>query len=181
MLKVIELFAGIGAQRKTLQKAKIEHEVIAISEIDKYAILSYNAINGETPNLGDITKIGKIPKADLWTYTQIGVFVKTKVIKSTYDTLLEKYTSITLGSSYEGSNATCPQIIVFNYTVARSTYSTIDLNVYVINEIICASLIEKDTASIGSNNQWFSIDKKKLTIHNTTGNSKTYSVIVIAV
>lgn len=38
MLKVIELFAGIGAQRKALQKAKIEHEVIAISEIDKYAI-----------------------------------------------------------------------------------------------------------------------------------------------
>ena len=24
-----------------------------------------------------------------------------------------------LGSSYEGSNATCPQIIVFNYTVAK--------------------------------------------------------------
>ena len=53
MLKVIELFAGIGAQRKALQKAKIEHEVIAISEIDKYAIQSYNAIHGETPNLGD--------------------------------------------------------------------------------------------------------------------------------
>ena len=86
-----------------------------------------------------------------------------------------------LGSSYEGSNATCPQIIVFNYTVARSTYSTIDLDVYGINEIIGASLTEKDTASTGSNNQWFSIDKKKLTIHNTTGNSKTYSVIVIAV
>ena len=69
MLKVIELFAGIGAQRKALQKAGIEHEVIAISEIDKYAIQSYNAIYGETPNLGDITKIEKMPKADLWTYS----------------------------------------------------------------------------------------------------------------
>ena len=69
MLKVIELFAGIGAQRKALQKAEIEHEVIAISEIDKYAIQSYNAIYGETPNLGDITKIEKMPKADLWTYS----------------------------------------------------------------------------------------------------------------
>ncbi|OQC35844.1 MAG: Modification methylase BanI [Bacteroidetes bacterium ADurb.Bin041] len=69
MLKVIELFAGIGAQRKALQKAEIEHEVIAISEIDKYAIQSYNAIHGETPNLGDITKIEKMPKADLWTYS----------------------------------------------------------------------------------------------------------------
>lgn len=69
MLKVIELFAGIGAQRKALQKGKIEHEVIAISEIDKYAIQSYNAIHGETLNLGDITKIEKMPKADLWTYS----------------------------------------------------------------------------------------------------------------
>ena len=86
-----------------------------------------------------------------------------------------------LGSSYTGTNATCPQIIVFNYTVAKSSYSTIDLTVYGINEIIGASLTEKDTSSTGSNNQWFSIDKKKITIHNTTGGSKTYSVIVIAV
>lgn len=43
--------------------------MIAISEIDKYAIQSYNAIYGETPNLGDITKIEKMPKADLWTYS----------------------------------------------------------------------------------------------------------------
>lgn len=86
-----------------------------------------------------------------------------------------------LGSSYEGSTATCPQIIVFNYTVAKSSYSTIDLTVYGINEIIGASLTEKDTPSTGSNNQWFSIDKKKLTIHNTTGGSKTYSVIVIGI
>lgn len=86
-----------------------------------------------------------------------------------------------LGSSYEGSTATCPQIIVFNATVKKSSYSTFDLDVYGINEIIGASLTEKDTPSTGSNNQWFSIDKKKITIHNTTGGSKTYSVIVIAV
>lgn len=86
-----------------------------------------------------------------------------------------------LGSSYEGSTATCPQIIVFNYTVAKSSYSTIDLDVYGINEIIGASLTEKDTPSTGSNNQWFSVDKKKITIHNTTGGSKTYSVIAIAI
>lgn len=36
--------------------------MIAISEIDKYAIQSYNAIHGETLNLGDITKIEKMPK-----------------------------------------------------------------------------------------------------------------------
>lgn len=86
-----------------------------------------------------------------------------------------------LGSSHTGKDATCPQIIVFNYTVAKASYSSIDLDVYNINEIIGASITEKDTGSTGSNNQWFSINKTTITIHNTTGNSKTYSVIVIAV
>lgn len=86
-----------------------------------------------------------------------------------------------LGSSYEGSTATCPQIIVFNATVKKSSYSTFDLDVYDINEIIGASLTEKDTPSTGSNNQWFSIDKKKITIHNTTGGEKVFSAIIIAI
>lgn len=42
MIKVIELFASIGAQRQVLKEAKIEHEVVAISEIDKYAISAYS-------------------------------------------------------------------------------------------------------------------------------------------
>lgn len=69
MLQVIELFAGVGAQRRALQKANVDHEVIAISEIDKFAIQTYNAIHGETPNLGDIKEIERLPKADLWTYS----------------------------------------------------------------------------------------------------------------
>lgn len=69
MLKVIELFAGIGAQRKGLERAGIEHEVVAISEIDKYALKVYESLYGNTPNLGDISKIEKLPKADMWTYS----------------------------------------------------------------------------------------------------------------
>lgn len=71
MIKVFEAFAGIGAQRKALENLEIEHEVVAISEIDKYAIKSYEAIYGETLNLGDITKIKveDIPEHDLFTYS----------------------------------------------------------------------------------------------------------------
>lgn len=68
-LKVIELFAGIGAQREALKRAGIEHEVVAISEIDKYVLEVYKTLYGETPNLGDISKIDKLPKADMWTYS----------------------------------------------------------------------------------------------------------------
>ncbi len=68
MLTVNELFAGIGAFRKALIRLGIPHEVVGISEIDKYAIESYNAIYGETRNYGDISKVEKLDYADLWTY-----------------------------------------------------------------------------------------------------------------
>ena len=68
-LKVIELFAGVGCQRQALKNANIPHEVIGISEIDKYAIDSYNQLHGKTHNFGDISKIEELPQADLWTYS----------------------------------------------------------------------------------------------------------------
>jgi DNA (cytosine-5)-methyltransferase 1 len=69
MLKVIELFAGIGAQTQALKEANIPHEVIAISEIDKYALKAYEILHGKPNNLGDIKNIKKLPKADMWTYS----------------------------------------------------------------------------------------------------------------
>lgn len=69
MLKVIELFAGVGSQTQALKNIGVEHEVIGISEIDKYAISSYTQLHGETHNFGDISKIDKLPQADLWTYS----------------------------------------------------------------------------------------------------------------
>ena len=71
MIKVFEAFAGIGTQRMALRNLGIEHEVVAIAEIDKYAIKSYEAIHGEVNNLGDISKIKTedIPDHDLFTYS----------------------------------------------------------------------------------------------------------------
>lgn len=45
--------------------------MVAISEIDKYAIKAYEAIHGPTLNLGDISKIDPkdIPEHDLFTYS----------------------------------------------------------------------------------------------------------------
>ena len=39
MIKVNELFSGIGAFRKALERLNIPHEIVGISEIDKYAWL----------------------------------------------------------------------------------------------------------------------------------------------
>lgn len=63
------LFSGIGAQEAALKRLGLNFKVIGISEIDKYAIQSYEAINGPTHNYGDITQIERLDYADLWTYS----------------------------------------------------------------------------------------------------------------
>ena len=68
-IKVIELFAGVGSQAMALRNIGIDYEVIGISEIDKFAFKSYEAIHGKTCNFGDITKINKLPYCDLLTYS----------------------------------------------------------------------------------------------------------------
>lgn len=72
--KVIELFSGIGAQRMALKRIAESHpeldfEYVAQCEIDTSAIQSYNAIHGETPNLGDICKVSKLPDCDILTWS----------------------------------------------------------------------------------------------------------------
>ena len=61
VLKVFEAFAGYGSQRMALRNLGIEHEVVATSEVDEYAILSYGAIHGgtldkELPESEEVTK-----------------------------------------------------------------------------------------------------------------------------
>lgn len=70
-LKVFEAFAGYGSQAMALRNLNANYEVVAISEIDKYAIRAYEAIHGETNNVGDISKVAieDVPDYDLFTYS----------------------------------------------------------------------------------------------------------------
>lgn len=65
MIRVLELFAGIGACSKALTNLGIEHEIVDAVEIDKYAIKSFNAIHGTDFEPQDITEWNKDIKADL--------------------------------------------------------------------------------------------------------------------
>lgn len=47
MIKVVELFGGIGAIRKALINIDVPHEIIDYVEIDKNCVKSYNALYGE--------------------------------------------------------------------------------------------------------------------------------------
>ena len=65
MLKVLELFGGIGACTKALERLGIEHEIVDYVEIDKYAVKSFNAIHNTNFEPQDITTWNKDIDVDL--------------------------------------------------------------------------------------------------------------------
>lgn len=64
-VRVLELFAGIGACSKALERLGIEHDIIDAVEIDKYAVASFNAVHGTNFEPQDITKWDKDIDCDL--------------------------------------------------------------------------------------------------------------------
>ncbi|WP_058989922.1 DNA cytosine methyltransferase [Anaerococcus rubeinfantis] len=71
MIKVFEAFAGVGTQAMALKRIGVDYEVVGISEIDKFALKSYEQIHGKINNYGDISKIDsdELPDFDLFTYS----------------------------------------------------------------------------------------------------------------
>lgn len=71
-IRLIELFAGIGAQAKALENLKVKFEKYFVCEFDKYVMTSYNAIHNTNFKPSDITKItGKdlnVIDSDKYTY-----------------------------------------------------------------------------------------------------------------
>lgn len=65
MIKILELFGGIGACSSALTKLGIEYEIADYVEIDKYAVKSYNAIHGTNFEPQDIIQWDKNIEVDL--------------------------------------------------------------------------------------------------------------------
>jgi DNA (cytosine-5)-methyltransferase 1 len=65
MLRVLELFGGIGACSKALGRLGVEFEIADYVEIDKYAVKSFNAMHGTNFSPQDIRKWDKDIKVDL--------------------------------------------------------------------------------------------------------------------
>ena len=64
-LKVLELFAGIGACSKAFENLNIEHEIVDAVEIDKHAIASFNQIHNTNFEPQDIRTWNKDIQCDL--------------------------------------------------------------------------------------------------------------------
>lgn len=72
-LRVATFFSGYDSQCMALDRLGIDYELVAWSEIDKYAIKAHNAIYPQWAdrNYGDITQINpeELPDFDLMTYS----------------------------------------------------------------------------------------------------------------
>lgn len=64
-MKILELFGGIGACTSALKRLNIDFEIADYVEIDKYAVASYNAINGTHFETQDIRNWNKDIEVDL--------------------------------------------------------------------------------------------------------------------
>lgn len=64
-IKILELFGGIGALTKAFKRLRIPYRVVDYVEIDKYAVKSYNAINGTNFEPKDICEWDKDIEVDL--------------------------------------------------------------------------------------------------------------------
>lgn len=64
-MRILELFGGIGACTQALKRLGISFEIADYVEIDKYAVKSYNAINGTNFEPQDITEWDKDIDVDL--------------------------------------------------------------------------------------------------------------------
>lgn len=56
-VRLIELFAGVGAQAMSLKRLGVSFEHHRAIEIDRFAMSSYNAIHGTNFEPSDITKL----------------------------------------------------------------------------------------------------------------------------
>ena len=65
MIKILELFGGIGSCSKALERLGIDYEIADYVEIDKYAVKSFNAIHNTNFEPQDICKWDKDIKVDL--------------------------------------------------------------------------------------------------------------------
>ena len=69
-IKLFEAFSGIGTQSLALKYLGVKVDHIGISEIDKYAIQSYEAIHGKVKNYGGIGDFDRFPKdIDICTWS----------------------------------------------------------------------------------------------------------------
>lgn len=129
MISYLSLFSGMGAPEKALENLGIDYNLIAYSEIDKYASKAYSLIHHipESKNLGDITKINEysLPKdIDLLTYGFPCLVGDTLVLTSDG---FKQIKDITVGDSVLTHDGTYQKVTNSLCTGIKPTYELIGI------------------------------------------------------
>lgn len=147
-IRLFETFAGIGCQRMALKRLGMPFESVGVSEIDKYALKSYEAIHGDCVNYGDITKMQEIPDCDILTYsfpcTDLSKAGKQKGLNGTRSGLV--YEVLRLLKTAENK----PQILIMENVV-----DLVQVNFKKAFDEICLEL-----ESLGYTNYWQVLNAK---------------------
>ena len=54
-IRVFEAFSGVGSQRMALRNLGIDHEVVAISDVDEFTVKSYTAIHDNDKTVSEVS------------------------------------------------------------------------------------------------------------------------------
>ena len=55
-IRVFEAFAGVGSQRMALRNLGIDHEVVAVSDVDEFTVKSYAVIHDSDKTVSEVTE-----------------------------------------------------------------------------------------------------------------------------
>ena len=55
-IRVFEAFSGVGSQRMALRNLGIDHEVVAISDVDEFTVKSYTAIHDNDKTVSEVSE-----------------------------------------------------------------------------------------------------------------------------
>lgn len=120
-IKVFEAFSGIGTQRMALETLEVDFDIVATSEIDKYAVKSYEEYFGHQLNYGDIRYIlgTDLPQLDLFTYSfpcqDLSIAGKQKGLNNTRSGLV--YEVLRILSEMKENN-TLPRVLLMENVTA---------------------------------------------------------------
>jgi DNA (cytosine-5)-methyltransferase 1 len=99
MLRVVEMFSGIGSQAKALKRIGIEHEIVATVEWDIGAIFAYDIIHNGPQDIEqyrDLTKNDILAFLEKYTLSNNGKIPikKSTLSRMSIETLKRVYIAI---------------------------------------------------------------------------------------
>ena len=157
--KLFEAFSGIGCQIMAFKRLGIEVESVGFSEIDKYAIQSYQAIHGNHKSWGSITDIkGKdLPEIDVFTYS-FPCFTKDALVMTSFG--FKKIVDIVDGDMVMTHDKTFKRVI---RKLDNGVKQTLEIKGMSVDEIVCTP-----------NHKFYTRKLKRVYYHNPNTQSRRF-------